>query len=290
MRKITLNFGLVSADQRATVFRTALTAMALVMTWVEATMAHADIVNFLNWEIVQDPPHPHMSASATSTQATLLAGNGSIPLNTDIGYQSVNGATPSVSNRGYAFSHTADFAVAIDYDLSFSGSPSGALALGFGVGEDRDGRNSAGVGMGTLNGAAFGNFSGAARVNDEDQGILNLGLSSTLSGSLFVFYDAASGDILVGAAPTMGAAAPTVEGTYSGIQNQWNDGDLLVAFFIRSGPVLAWSGDGQGQAVFSNFRVLHGAPFAVPEPHSCSVLFLLACSAWCGRRVRRQSI
>jgi hypothetical protein len=290
MRKAFLYLERVPADCLVLLLRTAATAMVWGMTCVGTMTARADIVSFLNWELVQDPPNVNMTASATSTHATLVAGNGPIPLSTDIGYQSVNGATPGVSNRGYAFSHFADFAVAIDYDLSFSGSPFGALSLGFGVGEDVDGRNSAGVGMGTLNGTAIGNFSGAARVNDQNQSVLNLGLSSTLSGSLFVAYDAASGDISLGAAPTMGAAAPTVVGTYSNIQNQWNDGDLLVAFFLRSGPGFAWSGGGQGQAVFSNVRVLQGSPIAVPEPHLGGMLCLLAGSLGCLQRSRRQPI
>jgi hypothetical protein len=259
----------------------------LGMLGSNAATAEGDIVDFSNWSVVQDPPNTQFTASATPTQATLRAGNGAVPLGTDIGYQSVNGATPAVSTQGYAFSHLADFAVAIDFDLSFTGSPIGALSLGFGIGEDADGRNSAGVGMGTFGGGAVSNFLGAARVNDQDQDVLDLGLASTLSGSLFVSYDAASGDVTVGAAPTMGAAAPTASGTYAGIQNQWTDGDLQLAFFLRSGPLFAWSGGGQGQAVFSNLRVLDGAPFAVPEPHAGGILLLLAGFVASRRRLAR---
>lgn len=289
MRKILLNLGRTTARRPGAAAKLALAVLACGATWVVGTMVRADIVSFLNWQLVQDPPNANMTASATATQATLLAGNGNVPLSTDIGYQSVNGLTPAVSTHGYAFSHLSDFAVAIDYNLSFSGSPGGALSLGFGIGEDANGQNSAGVGMATFNGNSVGNFSGAARVNDQNQNVLDLGLSSTLSGSLFVQYDAASGDIVVGAAPTMGAAAPTATGSYLGIQNQWQDGDLLVSFFLRSGPVFAWSGGGQGEAAFSNFRVLQGSPYAVPEPGTGGLLFLLTGCVWCGGRSVRKS-
>jgi hypothetical protein len=134
--------------------------------------------------------------------------------------------------------------------------------------------NSAGVTMVTVNGAAFATFSGAARVNDANQVPIVLGLPSTLDGSLFVSYEAASGDVTIGASQTPGAAAPSVTGTFHGIQNQWNDGDLLASFFIRSGPFTQWQDGGDGQATFSNFRVLEGTAKAVPEPSSFAMCAL----------------
>ena len=98
---------------------------------------------------------------------------------------------------------------------------------------------------------------------------LELGMSSpTLAGSLFVEYDAASGDVNVGAATTQGAAMPTVSGTFNGIQNQWNGGDLLTSFFIRSDGA-GWQ-SGTAEAVFSNFRVIEGSATSVPEPSALS--------------------
>jgi hypothetical protein len=132
----------------------------------------------------------------------------------------------------------------------------------------------------TNNGAPLLNFGGAARVNDVDLPLQDTGLTATLTGSLFIGYEAASGDFILGASQTAGDAAPSATTTFENLQNMWNGDDLLASFFIRSEaiPFLApngWTG-GDGTAVFSNFRVLEGAPQAIPEPSSTALISLLA--------------
>lgn len=261
------------------VFRFALT---LTMQIVLGAVASAAITDLSTWTMVQDPAHPGLTATATTTSATLSAGNLAIPAGTDIGFQSVDGSTPTSSSHGFYFSPDTDFSLAIDYAWSFSNSPTGFLALGFGIGEDGDGMNSAGVGMATNDGSPFLTFAGAARINDVDQPALALGNPifnpSTLSGTLFVAYNSASGNVVVGASPAPGAVTPTVLDSFDGIQNQWSGGNLMASFFIRSddpSPLQAWSG-GNADAIFSNFRVLSGSPVAIPEPSTAIGTVVLA--------------
>ena len=165
----------------------------------------AAIVDFTTWTPVADPADPNFTSSATVSSASIQVANGSIPVGTDIGFQSVDGVTLGSSTSGSYFDPSNNFTIAIDYNLDFGAGAQGFLGLGFGIGEDGDGMNSAGVGMATFNGAPFLSFGGAARINDQDQSPLLLSLSSTLTGSLFVQYDASSGDVTVGAASTQGA-------------------------------------------------------------------------------------
>ncbi len=231
--------------------------------------AAADITDFTAWYLVQDPPDSNFTATVTPTQATLLAGAGAVPVGTDIGLTTIDGDTPADSTAGFVFDPGASFTVAIDYDLSFV-SASGALGLGFGVGEDVDGMNSAGIAFVTLNGAPFLTFAGAARINDVTQPIQDTGLAASLTGSLFIEYDAISGSLILGASHTPGANTPTATTTFGGLQNQWNGSALIASFFIRSTsiPVLApngWLG-GDATAIFTNFRVLDGSPQTISLP------------------------
>ena len=270
-------------------------ALILALHLASGVIAQADVTDFGTWSLVQDPAHPGFSATANGTSATLSAGDVAIPAATDIGYQSVNGSSPQTSTSGFYFSPDADFSLAINYAWTFSNSPSGLLGLGFGIGEDGDGTNSAGVTMGTSNGTPFLSFVGAARVNDVDQSAAPLNGNplpppSSASGTLFVAYQASSGDVTVGAATALDAAAPTVSHTYVGIQNQWSGDDLLTSFFIRSderAPLNAWSG-GNADAVFSNFRVLNGNPIAIPEP-SAAVASLMLTPLFISRRTRNNA-
>ena len=237
--------------------------------------AHGAITDFTEWTVVENPPDANFSASNTAAQATLSAGNGVIAAGRDIGYQSVNGATPASSTTGYAFNPAADFTVAIDFALTFANSPTGGLAIGFGIGEDGDGMNSVGAGLATVNGTPALLFGGAARVNDVTQPLQAIFVGGSLTGSLFATYDASSGDVTVGASQTPGTAGPTATATFAGIQNNWSDSLLLASFFLRSDDTLSqpWQ-SGSGEAVFSNFRVLEGAPVVVPEPASSALLAL----------------
>lgn len=253
--------------------------VATAVLFATGATLDADITEFTNWYLVQDPPDSNFTSSVTSNQASLFAGAGAVPVGTDIGYVTINGNTAGSSTAGYVFDPVADFLLAIDYDLSFV-SASGALGLGFGVGEDVDGMNSAGVAFVTNNGAPFLTFGGGARVNDVTLPLQDTGLAATLTGSLFVGYDAASGDLILGASQTAGDASPTATTTFAALQNQWNGDDLLASFFIRSDaiPIFApngWTG-GDATALFSNFRVLQGSAKAIPEPGSTALISLLA--------------
>ena len=244
----------------------------------------AEVTDLTTWTVVEDPPDPAFSADVGVTTARLLAGDASIDRGTDIGLQSIDGLTVGDSTAGFFFDHREDFALAIDYRWSFD-SADGFLGLGFGIGEDSDGQNSAGVAMLTRDGGAFGPFAATGRTNDVDLTPQTLSSeTASLEGSLFVSYDAASGDITLGANDVIGAAAPDRTATFAGLQNDWNDQGLLASFFIRSDgplPPNRWNG-GNGEATFENFRVLSGSATAVPEPS----LAWLAVSglAWYGRR------
>lgn len=204
-----------------------------------------------------------------------LSAAGAIPSGVDIGYASVNGADVASSSAGYYFDPAFDFSVAVDFNLTAPASI-GAGGLGFGIGEDVGGADSAGIGLGFLNGAAV-LFATAGRVDDVDQAIESV-VSGFGQGRLFVRYDSATGDVSVGVNATQGTPAPGVFKTLAGIQKQWDDEPLLVSFFLRSqelSPFPALS-SGQVDAYFRNFEVLSGSPIAiVPEP-TTAVLATLA--------------
>lgn len=251
---------------------------ALLATIVASAVAHVSpawgvSTDFNTWTQVQDPAHPNFTASVdTAAQISLFAGNGAVPIGTDIGYKSINGSTPATSTAGFAFDPAASFQVAIDFAFSLQ-NPVGGLGIGFGIGEDEDGENSAGVAVFTQNGIAIPVFA-AGRVNDISQGLPILPPTTQLSGSFFAAYDATTGDVTVGVASAAGANAPTSTATFLGIQNSWGGGNLLASFFLRSdSPIQAWT-SGNATAVFSDFRVLAGTPTAAPEPGSLSLLAL----------------
>lgn len=248
---------------------------SLLICGALATASHAAITDLSTWTQVQDPPNVNFTSTLSSSQATLLAGNAAVPSGTDIGYQSVNGNTPATSTAGYAFDPASSFSVAIDFSMSFSNSPTGGLAIGFGIGEDINGENSAGAVMFTQTGSPQLFFGGAARTNDVTAPAQPIFVGASLAGSLFATYDAPSGNIVLGASNTPGAASPAGTTTFAGLQNGWNDTLLLSSFFLRSDNTLgqAWT-SGNGEAVFSNFRVLSGTPLAVPEPGSLALLSL----------------
>ncbi|AUB82351.1 hypothetical protein [Candidatus Thiodictyon syntrophicum] len=253
----------------------ALSLLALGALGLMPGAARAGLTDFQTWTQVQDPPHVSFTGLATATEVTLSADGGPVPGGTDIGYQSVDGKTPGVSSLGYAFSPGADFALAIDFAITFGNSPVGYLGLGFGIGEDSDGTDSAGAALLFNNGNALGIFGAAARVDDVNQTPLALPVLASASGSMFVSYQATSGNVTLGASRTQGVSNPTGTGTFTGIQNNWDGGNLLVSFFLRSDGSLGtpWQ-SGTAHAVFSNLRVLSGTPLAVPAPPPLALLAL----------------
>lgn len=242
-------------------------------------LAGAALINDLStWTEYEDPPSAAMSATIESGVARLGA-KGAVSSGTDVGYASVDGPDVAGSTSGYYFDPAADFSIAVDFDQSASTSIGGG-AIGFGIGEDRDGRNSAGVVLGFVNGAAVV-FASGARVNDVDLPALPL-VSGFSVGRFFVEYRSAVGDVIVGVNATPGASAPSVQATIAGVQNLWGDDPLLVSFFLRSqavSPIPALS-SGSVTALFSGFEVLSGSPITIPEPTAAALasLALLASS------------
>ncbi|MBB6431557.1 PEP-CTERM sorting domain-containing protein [Algisphaera agarilytica] len=267
-------------------------AMTLALG-LSASAASAQITDLTTWSLVEDPSHPLMNGSVTTGAATLTAGNGVIPIATDIGYASVNGQDVATSTSGFYFDPGSDFVAAVDYDLSFASSPmpSGGLAVGFGVGEDIDGTDSAGFTAliqksGT---STFGSLVTAARTDDNPAGGTILSFTPIATGSMFVAYVASTGSITASFSATPGTNTPgsgAAASTFIGLQNNWDNQGLLLSFFLRSQNLSgqpAWTA-GDATAVFSNLRVLSGTPIEVPEP--TTAMLLVAAGAGLLRRRR----
>ena len=252
--------------------------IVVALLTVNANAVMAAISDFSTWQPIADPAHSGFSSTSTAGSASLFAFDQPIGAGVDVGFASINGPTVATSTSGYYFAPTQDFSLAIDYTWSFPVASTGLLGLGFGIGEDVAGENSAGVGLVANNGVPLLTFAGAARINDVDQDAVPLLTTpASLTGALFVSYEASSGDVTIGASPTIGASVAAESHTFSGIQNQWDGTDLAVSFFMRSDQQLifsSWQG-GQSEAVFSNFRVLSGAVTAIPEPSNSIVLLSL---------------
>lgn len=233
------------------------------------TPAFSGISHLDRWFGVEDPPNANLDASRTgsgsATTVTLTAANAAIPSGTDIGFQSFNGNTAADSTAGYAFDPGSDFTVAIDYSITYGGSNPLNLGIGFGIGEDGNGENSAGValGRGLVSGFPAIGIVGTARIDDVTQPTAPLGgipFGTTDDGSFFVTYTAATGTIRVGRSAAPGAGVPELVHDFVGMQNSWNDRDLIVSFFMRSE---GWTG-GTASATFDNLRVIHGTPKGIP--------------------------
>ncbi|MGE0487181.1 MAG: hypothetical protein AB7Q81_23715 [Gammaproteobacteria bacterium] len=269
------------------VLHSALAALALVLGVVDASPAMVVTVGgYHDWTLVEDPPHPGMSANVDSALQVSLGANGAVPAGVDIGYQSVDGATVGASTGGWYFSPSSDFSLAVDYAVSGS-NPLGITAIGFGFGEDGDGANSGGAVLTFNNGSALG-FGGAARTNDVSTLAPILGAALASSGRLFVGYEAASGNVSYGYSATPGSFAPDVSGTFSGLQNGWTDSDLLVSLFLRSDALPPFFGPlqaGSFGVTFGPVEVLAGTPAAVPLPAAAWLLFPVL--AGLARRRRR---
>lgn len=259
-------------------------AMAAGLVSISAT---AQISDLTGWTLLEDPPTDFLSTfMPTSNSITLVAASGPVPNAADIGYASVNAATASVSAAGFAFDRDRDFAVAVDFEVLFDVDPVGGLAFGFGVGADASGRDSAGVGVLTSDGLTSGPVTGAARIDDVTQLPQFVNFNAITQGSFFTSYEAATGNVTVGANDSPGATTGFATTTFLAIQNQWAQEDLLLSFFIRSDDTLgtAWQGGGRARATFSNFRVLEGEAITIPEP--TSALLLVTAGAGLLRRRR----
>jgi hypothetical protein len=226
------------------------------------------ITDLSGWTLLQDPPNALMTGTSTSGSATLVAGSGSIPAGTDIGFASVDANTPAVSGAGHYFSAGTSFSLSINYDLSFVAG-SGLVAIGFGIGEDAAGVDSAGATLFANNGAASF-VAGTARSGDVNLAPNFFALSPSLVGTMFVAFNHGTGDVTVGAASGANAAVAESSHTFTADVLAWDGTDLLVSFFLRSDAVpplfgSAWNGQ-NATAVFSGLSVLSGAPLPVPEP------------------------
>ncbi len=254
-------------------------AVATLIGGAAVAPAQAGFADFGTWTRVEDPYHPSFAGTATPDSVTLTAVGGPVPSGTDIGYQSIDGQTAATSSSGWAFSPLLDFALAIDFEVSFAASPSGQIGIGFGIGLDRDGTDAAGVAMLFKDGGIsfpFLFFEAAARVNDQNQTPKLIPVFGSLMGTLFAAYDSGTGDVTLGASGTQGAASASGSATFSGIQRLWDQGDLLASFFLRSDGTLGtpWQG-GEATAVFSNLRVLDGTPTGLaPVPGSLALMAL----------------
>lgn len=253
------------------IIRTVALVGSLLMS---AGVARAAITDFTSWRKVTDPSTPYMTSSVDSaSQITVSVADHAIGGYTDLGYQSVDGNTAASStNPENAFSPAASFHLAIDYNVSLVNAL-GGLAIGFGIGEDINGANSGGVVFFMPNGTPVGSpedpvFFMAGRINDNNVWPQSVLQAEQLTGSMFVSYDAATGNI-TGGIGNAGGSAPLYTATLAGIQNSWTDALLFPAFFVRSESFLTGQGwtSGTASIVFSNFRVL-----PVPEPSSLTLL------------------
>lgn len=258
----------------ATTSPLALTLAAGLLASISSAPAWAGISDLSGWTLVEDPPNALFSGTASAGSILLSALGGPIPAATDIGFQSVDGETPAASTTGHAFSPLMDFRIAIDFAIS-TVNPVGQLGIGFGIGEDGDGKNSAGAALLVNNGTPSILFGAAARVNDVNQTPAPIFVFGALAGSLFVDFDALSGNITLGASQTPGAATPSGSATFTGLQKDWSGGDLLASVFLRSDSTgaSAWQ-SGTAAVAFSNFRVLEGTASPVPAPATLALLAL----------------
>lgn len=247
--------------------------VAIVVAVFSVPMStNASIMDFNTWTIVEDPPNANFTSSVDSTsQVTLSATGGSIPSGTDIGYKSIDGVDVNNSSSGWAFDPAFDFAVAVDFDLTFA-SAIGGFSIGMGIGEDDDGTDSVGVILASMNGGLL-TFAGAARDGNSPLSPVAVPVGGTTTGRFIVSYVASNGNVSVGVS-TDGDDTPEGTGSFLGVQDFWDDELLMVSFFARGdNGVFNWS-SGTADAIFSDFHVISGTPLdvsqisAVPEPAS----------------------
>lgn len=253
--------------------------------------ASATIDDLTTWQFYYDnDPGPGALQDATtgSSSANLAELNFiddvDVPAAYDIGYSSINANTVGGATSGYYFDASQDFTIRTHFSLNLT-NPNGFVGIGMGIGEDRKGVNSAGIGFGVGTGPLSLALYGAAGTNNDAPITSTFALTETLDneyfGSLTVSYDAATGDVTVGAAQFLGAPdplAPTETFTFDGTTDlgAWAGDDLLVSFFLRSdnpGFYSNWSGT-SAEADFFDFTIVEGNATQIPEPTSLALLAL----------------
>ena len=73
---------------------------ACLLLLLQNITAAGPISDLNTWTLVEDPAHPNFSSSVDSPSQITLSASGAVPNATDIGYQSVDGATPGTSTSG----------------------------------------------------------------------------------------------------------------------------------------------------------------------------------------------
>lgn len=168
--------------------------------------------------------------------------------------------------NGFQISTGHDFLISIDYSYTGMAAPGSglfdAISLVLGVGRDLDGTDSAAIGVARTR---FNTLStGAAYRTDDVQTAALIG-SAQPNGTMFVSYDAANDDLLLGL--TIGGFFK-LEDTVVG---KWHASSLWVSFGARGNGSTRVSGN----ASLDNFQITEGDVTAVPEP-ATSTLFLAA--------------
>lgn len=261
--------------------------LSITITLTLITTIHAaPITDFHAWNLVEDPPRDNLSSSIDSPNQVTLTASGSVPDANYIGYQSLNGNSPSRPVSGFAFDPTTSFSIAIDYDWSLQNAVGGS-EIGFAISEYGERNNTASVQILAWNNRVllvtesaqtqFGSVETTPLI-DTDEPFSTPGAPPPM-GSLHLAFDAESGDITVGSG-MIGSDLVDRVGILSGdtVYNLWNaEGDiglLSVSLFLRSQQI----GDGEAATLvpqfssglasisFSNFRVISGSPVAIPEP------------------------
>lgn len=254
--------------------------------------ASAQITDFTTWDFHADPP-----STPTVDQINNATGTKSVdkaelnflddvdyPAAYDISYNSINANTVGEATSGYYFDASQSFTIRMHFSLALT-DPNGFVGIGMGIGEDRQGVNAAGIAFGVGTGLINIPSYAAAATNNDASNTSVLGLTeiadNDYSGSLTVSYDAATGDVTVGAAQFLGAPdplAPTETFTFDGTTDlgAWAGDDLLVSFFLRSdNPAIYTNWTGQSaEADFFDFTIVQGNATLVPEPSSLALLGL----------------
>ncbi|MEM6334068.1 MAG: PEP-CTERM sorting domain-containing protein [Planctomycetota bacterium] len=264
------------------------TLAALSFAALAIAPASAQITDFNAWTLIQDPPDPDLAATiATDGSKATLTATAPVARTTSIGLASINGQDVASSTQGFFFDPANSFKIAVDFDARTNAQnpPDTVFLFGFGVGEATDRDNSVTTVFTWERADFFPTFFSVvdlAMVDGRSQWGSFLSASPG-QGSLFVQYDAESGDVFTGFASDVNATNPEIESAFPAIQNDWDEKRLIVSIYLHGGTGDNTTGGGI-EATFSNFRVLDGTPIAIPEPASLTLLAAAAGLALTRRR------